>query len=307
MTLTWIDGILGPVGGALLDSFWWITAAAVIAAVCLRAAETVAPSLRYILAGTALVMAPVTFLVSLRSSGPAGAPLLQSLAKIPLPASIGEGSFDGTDWARPLALAWLCGVTLLSLRTIGGWVYLRLLIRRAATCDWPSLPELSHRIGLRRRIELRSTDRTDSPFTAGWRRPVIVVPLATLAGLPADQLEAIMLHELAHIRRFDYIAEWALQAIETVFFYHPAVWWMTAIVRREKERSCDDMAIASGVDRACFAKPWCRWRRCAYRRWPTPAQAGICVGEWRGYWVCRRGPPFGLWRHCFCRRWLRWR
>jgi len=98
-------------------------------------------------------------------------------------------------------------VTLLSLRTIGGWVYLRLLIRRAATCDWPSLPELSHRIGLRRRIELRSTDRTDSPFTAGWRRPVIVVPLATLAGLPADQLEAIMLHELAHIRRFDYIAE----------------------------------------------------------------------------------------------------
>jgi len=169
-------------------------------------------------------------------------------------------------------------VTLLSLRTIGGWVYLRLLIRRATPCDWPSLPELSHRIGLRRRIELRSTDRTDSPFTAGWRRPVIVVPLATLAGLPADQLEAIMLHELAHIRRFDYIAEWALQAIETVFFYHPAVWWMTAIVRREKERSCDDMAIASGVDRACFAKALVSMEE---MRVPALANAGAS-GDLRG-------------------------
>jgi len=83
MTLTWIDGILGPVGGALLDSFWWITAAAVIAAVCLRAAETVAPSLRYILAGTALLMAPVTFLVSLRSSGPAGAPYCSRWPRYP--------------------------------------------------------------------------------------------------------------------------------------------------------------------------------------------------------------------------------
>jgi GWxTD domain-containing protein len=133
-------------------------------------------------------------------------------------------------------------------------VYLRLLIRRATPCTWPSLDDLGRRIGVRRAVELRSSSRGDSPFTAGWRRPVIVMPLATIAGLPADQLEAILLHELAHIRRFDYVAEWGLQAMETLFFYHPAVWWMTAMVRRERERSCDDMAIAAGADRACYAR-----------------------------------------------------
>jgi GWxTD domain-containing protein len=113
---------------------------------------------------------------------------------------------------------------------------------------------LARRIGVRRAVELRSAARGDSPFTASWRHPVIVLPLAIITGLPADQLEAILLHELAHIRRLDYVAEWGLQAMETLFFYHPAIWWMTAMVRRERERSCDDMAIAAGADRACYAR-----------------------------------------------------
>ena len=254
MMVECLDRILAPVGGAILDSFWWITAAAVVLAVLLRATERVSPGRRYLLAGAMLLTVPVAFLFSIPIGGAAGTPLLPSLTEVPFPMAIGGASFDGTDWARPLAIAWLCGVVLLSLRTFGGWVYLRLLIHRATPCEWPALEELGRRIGLRRRVTLCSTDRADSPFTAGWRRPVIVVPLATLAGLPADQMEAIVLHELAHIRRYDYVAEWAVQAIETLFFYHPAVWWMTSMLRKERERSCDDMAIATGLDRACYAK-----------------------------------------------------
>lgn len=243
MTAKWLDRILAPIGGAILDSFWWITAAAVVLAVCLRLSHGLPPARRYLMTGGALLSAPVAFLGFLRFDSAA--------ATVVAPAG---ANFDGADWARPLAIVWFCGVLLLSLRTFGGWVYLRLLIRRATPCAWPALGSLCERMGLRRPVALRSSDRSDSPFTAGWRRPVIVVPLATIAGLPADQLEAILLHELAHIRRLDYVAEWGLQAMETLFFYHPAVWWMTAMARRECERSCDDMAIAAGADRACYAR-----------------------------------------------------
>lgn len=245
---------LTPIGNAILDSFWWITVAAVMLAVCLRLLPGMTPSRRYFVASGFLLTALGAFLSLLRFDDEAGSVLLPPLSTGPLPAALGGASFDSTDWAQPLAIAWLCGVILLSLRTFGGWVYLRLLIRRATPCAWPSLDPLARRIGVRRAVELRSSSRGDSPFTAGWRRPVIVVPLATIAGLPADQFEAILLHELAHIRRFDYVAEWGLQAMETLFFYHPAVWWMTAMVRRERERSCDDMAIAAGADRACYAR-----------------------------------------------------
>lgn len=250
----WLDRLLAPAGWAMVDSFWWITGVAVALALMLRLAREATPERRYTLAGLAVLGAPVAFLMALRGGDGASMTAGMPIPLGALPAAIGMASFDGTDWARPLAVFWLCGVCLLSLRTVGGWVYLRLLIRRAAPMDWPVLAELRTRMGVGRQVQLRASRRADSPFTAGWQRPVIVVPLATLAGLPADQFEAVLLHELAHIRRHDYLAEWALQTIETVFFYHPGVWWMTAMMRKERERSCDDMAIRSGVERGCYAK-----------------------------------------------------
>jgi GWxTD domain-containing protein len=224
-------------GAAVLGSFWWITAAAVLA-VCLRLGEGLVPGLRYLLALAAMCTAPVVFVGALPVTAGGGGPVTYAVE----------------EWAQPAGLGWLCGVGLLSARTFGGWLYLRLLLRRAAVIPWPAMEALRRRMGVWVAVEMRASGRADSPFTAGWRRPVIVMPLATLAGLPADQLEAIVLHELAHIRRMDYALEWVLQAMETVFFYHPAMWWMTAMARQERERSCDDMAIAAGADRAAYAR-----------------------------------------------------
>ena len=225
-------------GGAVLGSFWWITAVAVVLAVVLRIGEGLAPGLRFLLALGAMCMAPVVFVGALRVTAGGG----------------GTVTYAVEEWARPAGLGWLCGVGLLSARTLGGWLYLRLLIRRAAVISWPAMEGLRRRMGVLAPVEMRASRRADSPFTAGMWRPVIVMPLATLAGLPAEQLEAIVLHELAHVRRMDYALEWVLQAMETVFFYHPAMWWMTAVARQERERSCDDMAIKAGADRAVYAR-----------------------------------------------------
>ena len=249
-----MDGMLVAVGWAMADSFWWITGMAFCVWVVLRLTEGAAPAVRYVVAGVGVAGALFAFVARIFGGGVAGVPVSLPLAAGALPAGIGSVAFDGADWSRPLAMVWFYGVMLLSLRTVGGWVYLRLLIRRGVVRDWPEMVELCARMGVRRDVELRVTGRVDSPFTAGFWRPVIVMPVATLAGLPAEQLEAVILHELAHIRRYDYLAEWVLQVVETVLFYHPAIWWMTSMMRRERERSCDDMAIASGVESGCYAK-----------------------------------------------------
>ena len=249
-----MDGMLVAVGWAMADSFWWITGMAVCVWVVLRLTEGAAPGMRYVVAGVGVAGALFAFLAGVFGDGVAAVPVRLAGVAGPLPVAIGSATFDGADWARPLSMVWLCGVMLLSLRTVGGWVYLRLLIRRATVRDWPELAALCARMGVRRGVSLRVTGRVDSPFTAGLWRPVIVMPVATLAGLPAEQLEAVLFHELAHIRRHDYLAEWMLQVIETVLFYHPAIWWMSSMMRRERERACDDMAIASGVERGCYAE-----------------------------------------------------
>jgi len=250
-----MDSILLTIGKAMIASFWWIAAIAAVLAVALLLARRATPERRHGMAAAMLLAVPVVFAMAVDMGGPAGpggarlVPLLRELPALPP-----MGDARTIEWARPAAWVWFAGVLLLSLRTLGGWMHLRMLIARAKPMEWASLPALCERVGLRGTVSLRTSVRADSPFTAGWRRPVVVVPLATLAGLPADQFEAILLHELAHIRRGDYMGEWALHALETVFFYHPAIWWMTAVVRREREQCCDDIAIQAGASRIDYAK-----------------------------------------------------
>ncbi len=88
----------------------------------------------------------------------------------------------------------------------------------------------------------------------GWLRPVILVPVSALAGLTPEQMEAILAHELAHIRRHDYLINLLQTVIETLLFYHPAVWWVSRQIRNERENCCDDMAVAACGDALVYAR-----------------------------------------------------
>ena len=102
----------------------------------------------------------------------------------------------------------------------------------------------------------------------GWLRPVVLVPLGALAGLPAAQMEALLLHELAHIRRHDYLVHIMQSAVEAVFFYHPAVWWISGHMRAERELCCDDLAVSLTGDAVVYARALAEFDSA---RWVQPA------------------------------------
>ena len=152
---------------------------------------------------------------------------------------------------------WLSGATLFWLRLAGGW-WLTGRMRshqiRPAPPEWQrSLPLLCARIRLSRPVQLLVSARVDVPIVVGWLRPVVLAPVGALAGLPPEQVEALLLHELAHIARRDYLVN-ALQSVaEALLFYHPAVWWVSAHIRAERELCCDDLAVAATGDAFTYA------------------------------------------------------
>jgi D-alanyl-D-alanine endopeptidase (penicillin-binding protein 7) len=116
---------------------------------------------------------------------------------------------------------------------------------RLQACDpaWQErLSRLAERCGLGRDVRLRVVDGLASPITAGWWRPVVLVPASLIAGMPPQLLEALLAHELGHVRRHDYLVNLLQNVIETLLFYHPAVWWLSRRIRAEREQIADDFA-----------------------------------------------------------------
>jgi hypothetical protein len=107
---------------------------------------------------------------------------------------------------------------------------------------------------IRRSVELFESAITRVPVVVGHFRPAILLPVSALTGLTADQLEAILAHELAHIRRYDYLVNLLQTLMETLLFYHPAVWWISRKIRIERENCCDDLAVAVCGNRLTYAQ-----------------------------------------------------
>jgi beta-lactamase regulating signal transducer with metallopeptidase domain len=147
-----------------------------------------------------------------------------------------------------IVLIWATGVLLLSVRLLFGWLRAHELARRSsvpAGRDWQrAAARLADALGLRRGVELLESAAVEVPTVIGFLRPVILLPMATLSGLSTEQIEMILAHELAHIRRHDFLINLLQAVVETLLFYHPAVWWISHRARVEREHCCDDMAVA---------------------------------------------------------------
>jgi beta-lactamase regulating signal transducer with metallopeptidase domain len=151
------------------------------------------------------------------------------------------------DWLSYAVLAWFAGVYMFTLRTLGGWMLLMRLRRQRAEAIAGDLLEtcleLQRRLGVSRAVRYVCSKAVESPAVFGWLRPVVVLPLSALAGLSPWQVEAIIAHELAHIKRWDLFVNAFQIATETLLFYHPAVWWVNRVIRNEREHCCDDVAV----------------------------------------------------------------
>lgn len=152
---------------------------------------------------------------------------------------------------------WSSGVLGLSLRNLLAWrrdARLVAAARPAPTELQRHCARLAARLQLQIVPELRELVGLATPCLVGWLRPVILLPLGLATRLPAAQLEALMLHELAHLRRVDYLANLVQTAIETLLFYHPAVHWVGRQLRADRERACDDLVLDARVDRMDYAR-----------------------------------------------------
>jgi beta-lactamase regulating signal transducer with metallopeptidase domain len=151
------------------------------------------------------------------------------------------------DWMSYAVLAWFAGVYMFTLRTLGGWMLLMRLRRQHAEPIAGDLLKtclaLQRRLRVSRSVRYVCSKLAESPAVFGSLRPMVVLPLSALAGLSAWQVEAIIAHELAHIKRWDLLVNAFQIATETLLFYHPAVWWVNRVIRNEREHCCDDVAV----------------------------------------------------------------
>ena len=154
--------------------------------------------------------------------------------------------------------SWLVGVLFCSLRLAGGWWQVQRLLTRgttAAPSRWEDAKEaIARRLSLSRPVRLLISTRVQVPMVIGWLKPAVLMPAAVLSGLTPQQVEAVIAHELAHIRRHDYLVNFVQTAVETLFFYHPAVWWVSRVVRTEREHCCDDLAVVACGDAVLYAR-----------------------------------------------------
>src|SRR5215469_5166318 len=144
--------------------------------------------------------------------------------------------------------AWFLGVVLLSLRTAGGLFLIDRMRRKEIKAVAKELSEkclvLQSKMGLARVIRYCECLRLEAPAVLGWFRPVVLLPARALTGLTEEQLEMVIAHELAHIRRLDSFVNLFQIGVETLLFYHPAVWWVSQRIRIEREHCCDDEAVS---------------------------------------------------------------
>jgi beta-lactamase regulating signal transducer with metallopeptidase domain len=162
-----------------------------------------------------------------------------------------------SDVMRYLDFFWFAGVVCLSVRTIGGWWLIRRL-RHSALQKAPhtlriGLDRIRLQMGIPRFVDLRISNRIAGPLTVGVIRPLILLPITALTSLSPEQLEVVLAHELAHIRRADYFWNILQTMIETLFFFHPAVWWISHRLREQRELCCDDAAVETCHDPAVYA------------------------------------------------------
>lgn len=164
---------------------------------------------------------------------------------------------------RPTAMlwlveAWFLGVVLLSLRTAGGLLLIARMrlkeIKPVASELYEQCLALQKKMGLDRVIRYCECHRLDAPAVVGWFRPVVLLPVRALTGLSAEQIQVVIAHELAHIHRLDSFVNFLQIAVETVLFYHPAVWWVSQRIRVEREVCCDDEALAVCGDPLNYAR-----------------------------------------------------
>ena len=242
--------LIGHVGATLLDSVWQCALIGLEAACAMIGLRKARPQARYAVGCVHLLLCLLWPVVELAArlhggaAGASGAPVLVQM--LPGVGDAGNRGLQGFLQAHIswLVAGWAACAAALGLRLALGLVWVGRVARvHRSDAHWNAkLATMATQFGITRAVRLRVVDALASPVTAGWWRPVVLVPASLVSGMPPTLLEALLAHELAHVRRFDYLVNLMQSVIETVLFYHPVVWWLSHRIRAERELIADDIA-----------------------------------------------------------------
>jgi beta-lactamase regulating signal transducer with metallopeptidase domain len=283
-SISWLSrGEVVALGWTLLHFCWQGTAVAVAYSVVDRMTSRATSGVRYAVALIALALMPlfvmVTFVEEMRVAAP-------SHVNGQAAEAISRPRFDRRQGAVlqeiPLTLAlaverpnpwlvaraervlpwvdgvWILGMLLLALRAMGGWWQLEQVRRRARTLVpeelGRSFKRICDQVQVGRRVALRVSSEVISPLAMGVWRATVILPVSTVLGLPMEELEAVLAHELGHIRRWDYLWNLLQTAVESVLFFHPSVWSLSRTVRERREICCDEIAVQNCGGATVYAR-----------------------------------------------------
>lgn len=276
----WIDTPVAAAAGWTLIHFVWEGAAIALALAallaCLRDSRAkyaaACASLMAMAAAPALTLA-----VLWPSASPAVAAMPRSFAVNWLAVPTGAGpAGPAAPWQGWLAPVWMAGVAAICCWRMGAWMAARRMRTNgvcAAAPDWQArVSELAAQLRVTRPVRLLESCLAEVPVVIGAVRPVILLPVGLATGLRPEQVEALLLHELAHIRRHDYVVNLLQTAIESLLFYHPAVWWVSGVMRAQRENCCDDLVVRMRGNAREYAATLARLETARYRA-PEPAVA----------------------------------
>jgi len=282
------------IGFAIMHSLWQCTAIAVLLAVVLVALRNRRTQVRYNVAVSALLLMVIATAVTVFVAGgaqqvapvvAAEMPAAQAPGQVitsgempvvvadaapeavPVPVVIvidesaanAAGIREKIEIAGPyLALAWIIGVLILSVWHLGGWAQLRrlrrVMLKPVEDHVSEKLERLARSLAVTRTIEIVESALVTVPTVIGAFKPVVLLPASALTGLSTEQLEMILAHELAHIKRNDYLMNLIQTAIDILLFYHPAAWYVSRKIRGERENCCDDIAVRVTGDSLKYAR-----------------------------------------------------
>ncbi len=298
----WIERL----GWTLVHFLWQgVLLAALYAATLRWMIRSSSPNARYILGCCALAaMMAAPFVTLMRLSGvtpiaPHGSSRIS--AEVP-PVTAVVASVPADSASEPserflpaVVVIWLAGAFAFWIRLIGSWAVaagMRSTQVRPASTEWKQrFRKLGARMGMSHPVRLLVSALVQVPTVVGWIHPVVLMPIGALTGLPPEQVEALLIHELAHVRRHDYLVNIFQGVAEALLFYHPAVWWVSGHIRAEREMCCDDIAVSVSGDALTYARALAELE--SFRPAHLQAPANVAIGADGGSLANRIGRLLG--------------
>jgi beta-lactamase regulating signal transducer with metallopeptidase domain len=247
--------------GSLLHFFWQGALIAMLTAVALQLLARRSAQSRYVACVVGLVLmaaAPLGTFLFYQNTGRTAERALTILSSATAEAGRAASTVSIEFWAQWIVLAWFVGVGACLTRLALAWRFSRSLVRLGTESASASVQQMFdgivEQLNIRKRTQLLMSVHIPMPAVIGWLRPAVLLPICAVTNLSEEQLRAVLAHELAHIRRHDFLINTLQRFVESILFYHPAVWWLSARTRRERENCCDDLAIQTCGDVLSYAE-----------------------------------------------------